>query len=88
MLTNFLRQYHTRCHWAGVPEDDFHALRKTCITNWLEDGVPPHEVQQLAGHSSIETTMKYYAKVDRSAIDRARKTSARYSSPGTAKYAN
>ena len=88
VLTNFLRQYHTRCRWAGVPEDDFHSLRKTCITNWLEDGVPPHEVQRLAGHSSIETTMKYYAKVDRSAIDRARNSSARYSSPAAANHAS
>lgn len=79
VLNNFLRQYHARCRWAGVPEDDFHSLRKTCITNWLEDRVPPHEVQRLAGHSSIETTIKYYSKVDRGAIDRARQTSARYS---------
>gem|GEM_PF-2363317 len=79
ILNNFLRQYHVRCRWAGIPVDDFHALRKTCITNWLEAGVPPHEVQKMAGHSSIETTIRFYAKVDRSAIDRAREASGRYS---------
>ena len=78
VLNNFLRQYHTRCRWAEVPEDDFHALRKTAITNWLEAGVPPHEVQRMAGHSSVETTIRYYAKVDRAAIDRAREASVRY----------
>lgn len=81
VLNNFLLQYHARCRWAEVPEDDFHSLRKTCITNWLEAGVPPHEVQRLAGHSSVETTMKYYAKVDRSAIDRARRASTAYTKP-------
>ncbi len=74
-LNNSLRMYHVRCRWADVPPDDFHALRKTAITNWLEAGVPPHEVQRMAGHSSIETTMKHYAKVDRSTIDRVRETS-------------
>ncbi len=78
ILNNFLTMYHTRCRWAGVPEDDFHALRKTAITNWLESGMPPHEVQNMAGHSSIETTIRYYAKVDRSAIDRAREASVAY----------
>ena len=79
MLNNFLLQYHTRCHWAAVPEDDFHALRKSCITNWLEAGVPPHEAQKMAGHSQIETTIRRYAKVDHTAIDRAREASTRYS---------
>ena len=78
-LNDLLRQYHVRCRWAGVPVDDFHALRKTCITNWLEAGTPPHEVPMTAGHSSIETTIKFYAKVDRAAIDPAREASARYS---------
>jgi integrase len=78
ILNNFLTMYHTRCRWAGVSEDDFHALRKTAITNWLEAGMPPHEVQNMAGHSSIETTIRFYAKVDRSAIDRARAASIAY----------
>jgi len=64
---------------TGVPEDDFHALRKTAVTNWLEAKLPLHEVRKMAGHSSIETTIKYYAKVDRAAIDRARAASVRYS---------
>ena len=79
ILNNFLRKYHVRCRWAGVPEGDSHALRKTAITNWLEAKLPLHEVRKMAGHSSIETTVKYYAKVDRAAIDRARAASVRYS---------
>ncbi len=88
VLNNFLRQYHVRCRWAKVPMEDFHALRKTCITNWLEANVPPHEVQHLAGHSSIETTMKYYAMVDRAAIDRAREASSSYTETNATNHAS
>jgi len=87
VLNNFLKQYHARCRWAKLPEVDFHALRKTCVTNWLEGGVPPHEVQKLAGHSSVETTLKYYAKVDHSAIDRARQASTAYTMPNAGNHA-
>lgn len=79
ILDSFLGQYHVRCRWAAVPADDFHALRRTCINNWLEAGVLPHGVQKMPGHSSIETAIRFYAKVDRAAIDPAREASARYS---------
>ncbi len=35
----------------------------------------PHEVQRLAGHSSIETTMKYYVGIRDEMIDKARHAS-------------
>ncbi len=35
----------------------------------------PHEVQRLAGHASINTTMKYYVGIRESMLDRARKAS-------------
>ena len=78
LLNNFIREYHIRCRWAGVLEDDFHTLRKTAVTNWLEAGVPPHEARRMADHSSIETTSRFYAKVDRAAIDRVRDVPVRY----------
>jgi integrase len=39
----------------------FHDLRHTCVTLLLDLGVPPHVVQQIAGHSDIGVTMKVYA---------------------------
>jgi integrase len=54
----------------------FHDLRATCITEWFERGMMPHEVQKLAGHASIDTTMKYYVGIRESMIDRARGASA------------
>ena len=63
---------------ADVPADAFHSLRKSCITNWLEAGVPPHEVQAMAGHADLTTTMTYYAKVGGDAMRRVREASERY----------
>ena len=37
-----------------------HALRKTALTNALENGAPIQKVQQLAGHADIRTTQLYY----------------------------
>ena len=36
----------------------------------------PHEVQRLAGHASINTTMKYYVGIRESMIDRASQASS------------
>jgi integrase len=45
------------CKWAGVKPFCFHDLRRSCITNWARH-LPIHAVQELAGHSKIETTRK------------------------------
>lgn len=50
----------------------FHDLRRTCITRWTH-GLAPQEVQKLAGHASITTTMEYYAAVGADVLDRAKK---------------
>jgi integrase len=61
---------------AGVNDASFHDLRRTCITEWLESGMMPHEVMALAGHADLETTMRYYVATRRTMIDRARTASA------------
>lgn len=50
----------------------FHDLRSTAITNWLLSGIPPQEVQRMAGHASIEVTMKYYAACRSDYIQKAK----------------
>jgi len=57
---------------AGIEDGTFHDLRSTCITEWLEKGLLPHEVKKLAGHADINTTMNYYVGIRESLIDRAR----------------
>lgn len=59
---NFTRHWAALCERAGVQGGEFHALRKSCLCNWLAGGIRPHEVQRLAGHSSVNTTIKYYSK--------------------------
>ncbi|ABC81235.1 tyrosine-type recombinase/integrase [Anaeromyxobacter dehalogenans] len=41
--------------WAGL----YHKLRHTFCTRLAMAGVPPRTIQALAGHVSIETTMRY-----------------------------
>jgi integrase len=47
---------------AGVAEFTLHDLRRSAITNWARE-LPIQVVQQLAGHSDISTTRKYYLAV-------------------------
>ena len=73
---NFRRNWEVICGKAGILDVTFHDLRATCITEWFENGMMPHEVQRLAGHSSIETTMNYYVGIREAMIDRAREASS------------
>ena len=63
------------CKRAGISDGTFHDLMATCITEWFEQGMMPHEVQGLAGHASKDTTMRYYVGIRESMIDRAGKAS-------------
>lgn len=56
---------------AGIPIQDehgrvvdFHALRHTAITRWVEAGLNPKVTQQLARHSVISLTMDRYAHIE------------------------
>lgn len=40
-----------------------HLLRHSCLTNLARNGMSPHALQQIAGHSSIETTNKIYVHI-------------------------
>jgi integrase len=70
---NFGRSWRMIFKKAGIEYGGtFHDLRSTCITEWLEKGLLPHEVKKLAGHADINTTMNYYVGIRESLIDRAR----------------
>jgi len=49
---------------------DFHALRHTAITGWVQAGLNPATVQKLARHSTINMTMNFYTHLR--AIDLSR----------------
>lgn len=49
-----------------------HSLRKTALTNAIENGAPIEKVQRLAGHADIRTTQLYYRSNPKDAEDAAR----------------
>lgn len=73
---NVSRAMARACEAAGLPggvKPFHHGMRAAMITWLLENGEPPVKVQQLADHSDLSTTMKYYntrAAQQRSAVDR------------------
>ena len=73
---NFTKPFERIRRRAGVSAGTYHDMRRTCITEWLERGLQPHEVKQLAGHVDIDTTMRYYVTTRQSLLDRARLASA------------
>jgi integrase len=71
LVNNLLRRFKTICQAAGTGEYTLHDMRRSCITNWASQ-LPIHVVQQLAGHSDIRTTQKYYLLVQPQDLQKAR----------------
>jgi len=60
---------------AGIKDGTFHDLRRTCLSNWVVQGLSLHEVKELAGHAGIETTERFYLAIRKDVVDRARAAS-------------
>ena len=59
-----IRKFSKYCALAGVREIHFHSLRHTCLTNLangygMDKPLPLPQVQLIAGHREISTTMRY-----------------------------
>ena len=76
LITNFTRTFRQILKKAGIRHREFHDLRSTTITNWLYNGLKEHEVMRLAGHSSFETTHRFYLAVQPDLYERARQANA------------
>jgi integrase len=66
-------------HWGGIfkraqikKKGKFHDLRSTALSNWFAQGLSEYEIMKLAGHSSFETTHKFYLAIKNDYIDKAR----------------
>ena len=68
MFYNAGRDFNHHVKNAGIQKEQgktlsIHTLRKSCIQNWANE-LPMNVTKELAGHSSISTTSKYYTQVD------------------------
>lgn len=71
-LNNFDRQLAAILKKAGITRLTFHDLRRTCLTHWFKGGLREFDVMHMAGHSSFETTRKFYMAIDRDLLERTR----------------
>ncbi|MHC4574714.1 MAG: tyrosine-type recombinase/integrase [Planctomycetota bacterium] len=71
-VMNLWRDFNVLRQRAGVDpySKPFHTLRKSCITDWAAS-YPAHVVKEWAGHSSLDTTDRYYLRVPESEYERA-----------------
>jgi len=71
IVNNLTRSLGVICRRAKAEFFTPHDLRRSCITNWAKK-LPIQTVQQLAGHSDMTTTLKYYLSVQKSDLKTAR----------------
>jgi len=74
-LSKFCHHFNKIRQRAGIEVGTFHDLRRTCLSNWVTQRLSLHEVKELAGHASIETTDRFYLAVRKDVVDRARAAS-------------
>jgi integrase len=69
-VNNIGRDFDVIRRRSGIAQCTIHDLRRSAITNWAQH-LPIQVVQQLAGHSNIGTTRKYYLAVRPEDMDSA-----------------
>jgi integrase len=74
-LSKFCHHFNRIRARAGIESGTFHDLRRTCLSNWVAQGLSLHEVKELAGHAGIDTTERFYLAIRRDVVDRARAAS-------------
>ena len=74
-VPKFCHHFNRIRQQAGIETGTFHDLRRTCLSHWATHGLSLHEVKELAGHSQLETTERFYLAVRKDVVDRARAAS-------------
>lgn len=57
------KEWKAACKTAELEGTRFHDLRVTFASLRAREGMPPHKLRRLLGHSSIDTTMNVYVQV-------------------------
>ena len=60
---SIIKQYKRHLQRANLPEVRFHDLRHSCASLPVAQGVHPHVVMEMLGHSTITLTMNIYSHV-------------------------
>lgn len=63
-FTDFKHSWETAKRIAGIDDLRFHDLRASAITRWQRDGLSLAIASKIAGHTSPQTTAKYYTSAD------------------------
>ena len=77
IIGSFTDSFNKILKRAKVDKGKFHDLRSTAISDWFAEGMKELEIMKLAGHSSFETTHKFYLAVEDDLIDKARDAKSR-----------
>ena len=64
--SSYKKQHYKALKDSGVAQFVPYSLRHTCLTRWANAGMDPFNLQYLAGHKNIATTMRYIhlARID------------------------
>lgn len=76
-MNNFDREFRGLLGKARIQNGSFHDLRRTCLTNWLANGLTEYDVMNMAGHASFETTRRFYLAVRDDLLERTRDASSK-----------
>jgi integrase len=69
---NFNRMFKEVCGRAQVPPGAFHALRGSALSVMAENGLQPHELAEIGGHSDVRTTYRHYVRPRTALYERTR----------------
>jgi len=59
----FNNRWNKAAEKVGVRTDAYHGTRHTRITDYVNI-LTPEQTRLLAGHASVQTTLKYYGKIN------------------------
>ena len=63
LRNNIMRTFGRILKRAKVAHCTIHDLRRTCLSHLASEGVNEAVAQEIAGHASITTTLKYYTEI-------------------------
>ena len=75
VLNNVNKNFQRRARKAGVSNVCIHDLRRSAVSHWARK-LSPVIVKELAGHTDISTTLKYYVKIRDADMSEAREVTA------------